>query len=84
MAIFFLVVAVFIALVIIGKQKSDKLLSPLDELKNMRLTARGGNELLNIIKRLDAGEAYASWMIGGCYESGEIFTPRGKSHFRKT
>ena len=40
-------------------------LNPLDELRKTTLPINGANELLNIIKRIENGEAYASWLVGG-------------------
>ena len=87
MEIFLLIVAVLIVLVIIGKLRGDARsntsLSPQDELKNIYLAAKDRNDLLNTIKRLEAGDTYASWLIGGYYESGKIDTLDEESHFPK-
>lgn len=75
-----LVVIALIAVVVIS---SGKQLSPLDELKKLNLSANGANELQNTIKKLEAGDAYAYWLIGGYYEYGKILTPTGEATFPK-
>ncbi len=39
--------------------------------------------MLKTIKKIEAGDAYASWLIGGYYESGQILTPSGSTAFPK-
>ena len=76
-----LAVVAFIAVVLFS---SSKPLSPIDELKAMQLTPKGKEELLKTIARLETGDAYASWLIGGNYEDGHIATIAGNAPFPKS
>lgn len=56
---------------------------PTDELRKIRTNEKGREELEKIIVRIKEGDAYGSWLIGGCYESGSIFTSTGSVAFPK-
>jgi|GEM_PF-2404200 len=56
-----------------------KPLSPLDELRRVRLTTKSAKELQEsrehlqeLIQQVEAGDAHACWMVGDCYEHGDI------------
>lgn len=73
-------ITIIIVIVFFGISKP---LSQTDELKAIRLPPSGKEELLKTIARLESGDAYASWLIGGYYEGGSIFTIAGETSFPK-
>lgn len=80
MEIIVLIVIAMIAMLLFSNRKNP---NPLDELKKMSLSTKGKLEIQNLIQRVEAGDAYASWLIGGAYEEGKILTPTGETTFQK-
>lgn len=77
-------VLAIIAIVAVLVISSGKKLAPLDELKKINLSPNGISELQKTIKMLEAGDAYAYWLIGGYYEYGKIHTSSGEERFPKS